>query len=907
MRLKRWISAVSKRVSGDLGGPRGRRSVGGGLWLLLMLGIPAFIFRRIVVGRVLATGDLQTYFHPYWSEVIRSLHAGRLPLWNPYLFAGAPLLANSQVGIFYPLNWPLWGMVEATPLGAARALHVSVLLHVGLAAVNTFIVGRRLTLSTTAAALSGLLYAGSGFLGIHVAHLNQLQGLAWLPLLFLPAPRGNWMPSPISVVAWTLILLTGHTQTAFIAAVGLLLWRVGLIVSRQWSVWRRGMPQAGGQASAGKGAIESGELIAWLVGLLPLGLGVVAAMAQLALTLQLAQFSTRSGGLPWREAVSFSVAPWLLPRVLLPPYGFDPQLPEGVAYLGVSGLALGLWGFGSGIRRREWWVIGFALLTGGGLFLALGGYNPLYALAVRVGVPGLIHFRAPARFLALTVVGGALLAGWGADVLATRLKLSGWGLRAAWAALWVIGGLELVIAAERLPHADATAPASYTSLRPATAFLMAASRENEALDRPPERFLSISQMLFEVGDKSETALIYDDLLAEDALWNLWVSDKQREVLAPNLPMTFRVPAVDGYDGGLLPLRHYGAFSHLLLPDGTLDGRLRENLPDVPDTRWLSLLGVHFLLTDKTADTWVEDVFYDRQFQPQIPPGQRLEVASLPGYFDANALGLLYEGDGGRVKVTLPSGEILRELPGRSGDEGEPGVTRVRWSEPGPVVALSFSAGSSPLKLVGASLVDERTGAFYPLVLSDRFKMVHSGDIKVYADVREPEWVTTPARCRIAATEAEALAWMKDSAFDPTNTLILVGSEAETVSNQCVDVDGTVGVTAAVGHVRYRPGAVTVDVETAGPIFLLLKEAWYPGWRAVLRATSGDEIRDAPVVRADLLMMAIPVPAGQWRIELSYQPKVVGWGLAVSIVGWLGILSYALVRRGRWRGETVVRR
>lgn len=157
-------------------------------YLLMLFGV-LFLYRRLVAGWVLTGGDLQTYFFPYWTAAARAFQAGRLPLWNPDLFAGAPLLANSQAGVFYPLNWLLWWLSGPSLLGMARTLHGSVLLHLGLAAVNVAILARRLGLTRWSAALSGLLYAGSGYLGVHVEHLNQLQGLAWLPLMLLPVGR----------------------------------------------------------------------------------------------------------------------------------------------------------------------------------------------------------------------------------------------------------------------------------------------------------------------------------------------------------------------------------------------------------------------------------------------------------------------------------------------------------------------------------------------------------------------------------------------------------------------------------------------------------------------------------------------------------------------------------------------
>ncbi|PVE29961.1 hypothetical protein DC030_15435, partial [Enterococcus faecalis] len=82
-----------------------------------------------------------------------------------------------------------------------------------------------------------------------------------------------------------------------------------------------------------------------------------------------------------------------------------------------------------------------------------------------------------------------------------------------------------------------------------------------------------------------------------------------------------VAAVDGFDGGILPLRLYSQMMSLLLPDGveTRDGRLREYLSAVPAARWLDLFNTRFLITDKTGDEWRAagpgrdfSLFFDRQ-------------------------------------------------------------------------------------------------------------------------------------------------------------------------------------------------------------------------------------------------------------------------------------------------------
>ena len=50
-----------------------------------------------------------------WKELVNSLEREfQLPIWNPYNFAGTPLLANFQSASFYPLNILFFIMPFAT-------------------------------------------------------------------------------------------------------------------------------------------------------------------------------------------------------------------------------------------------------------------------------------------------------------------------------------------------------------------------------------------------------------------------------------------------------------------------------------------------------------------------------------------------------------------------------------------------------------------------------------------------------------------------------------------------------------------------------------------------------------------------------------------------------------------------
>src|SRR4051812_11107039 len=52
--------------------------------------------------------DLAEQVLPWFQVQAREWHAGRLPLWDPYLWAGQPLAGQAQPGAAYPLNWLLF-------------------------------------------------------------------------------------------------------------------------------------------------------------------------------------------------------------------------------------------------------------------------------------------------------------------------------------------------------------------------------------------------------------------------------------------------------------------------------------------------------------------------------------------------------------------------------------------------------------------------------------------------------------------------------------------------------------------------------------------------------------------------------------------------------------------------------
>jgi hypothetical protein len=366
-------------------------------------------------------GDVTLEFYPRLVYGMGELRRGALPLWTAQTMAGTPLLANPQVGLLYPLHWPL---LSVLPIGSV--LNYAAILHLGLAAVGTYALARRWAISPAGAALAAVSY---GFNGMFVArlwagNLSLLEMLAWLPVLLLAAEvygvALDWRGWAGLAGAATLSLLVGFYQPwllSMLAGAAYLAYMPGQVSTR---VWR-------------------------LVGL-AFACFVAAAIAapQLLPAYELIQWTTRGGRLDWEFATAASLPLWHLPSLLLPElfgsgagtYWPGPwwQWHELTAYAGLLALVLAPLGW---IRPRETWVRYCGGLLVVALVLALGRHTPVYEWFYS-WVPGYGNFRDPSRHLMLVSLAIALLAGRGADRL-----LGGQGYRAVMMSLL---GLFLVCA-----------------------------------------------------------------------------------------------------------------------------------------------------------------------------------------------------------------------------------------------------------------------------------------------------------------------------------------------------------------------------------------------------------------------------------------------------------------------------
>src|SRR3954447_15533111 len=248
------VEAVSERVCRSSGRSWLLPEVVAALALLLL--VVAFNPGLALQGQVLGGYDAFVYFYPLRSYIAETLGQGQLPLWNPYLFAGTPYLANPQTSVLYPATW-LFAILD-TP----HAYALNFLAHLWILGLGFYAFARlSLGLGRVAGVLGGAAFAFSGFMNGQAGHINQFSAVAWLPALALAADaatrRSRLLPIIGLVVGLTLQIVAGHPQQVYMTAVML-----GLVV-----VWRALVIAAGGDHQrSGLAAGEKDERSALAVG-----------------------------------------------------------------------------------------------------------------------------------------------------------------------------------------------------------------------------------------------------------------------------------------------------------------------------------------------------------------------------------------------------------------------------------------------------------------------------------------------------------------------------------------------------------------------------------------------------------------------------------------------------------------
>ena len=152
--------------------------------MAVLAALPAILYAPFLFGgKVLYWGVYLLQFYPWRKLAVEQIRAGHWPLWNPYLGAGTPLAANLQTAAFYPPN------ILFLLMPVERAFGWELALHVALAGIFAYYLGRTLGLSPFGALVGGLAYGGGGYLVSRWVFPSMVYAAAWLPLMLACTER----------------------------------------------------------------------------------------------------------------------------------------------------------------------------------------------------------------------------------------------------------------------------------------------------------------------------------------------------------------------------------------------------------------------------------------------------------------------------------------------------------------------------------------------------------------------------------------------------------------------------------------------------------------------------------------------------------------------------------------------
>jgi hypothetical protein len=812
---------------------------------------------------------LQNY--PLRVLVGQLLRHGSAPLWNPYIWAGSPLLAGSNAGAAYP------GTLLFAVLPGPWAWTVNVAAVFGLAGTGMYRLLRDRALVPTAALAGGLAFAYGGFLTGQLEHIGLIQGAALLPWLLLSTrrlDRPRWAAGFAALLA--LVILTGEPRAATLAAV------VGVAgIAEAW--FRHEAPRARYALGSAAGLLLAAVLSAvyWLP-----GLAAVTASQR-----GHASFGFFSSGSLEPSWLVLLLVPYLMGsgNHLWHPYFGPYNISEISGYAGLLAL------LGAGallptvVRHLAGWrrlLVWYALLIAG-LLLALGGNTPLGHLLAHLPVYGAMRLQS--RNIGLVAFALAGLLGYWVNSLLDGPDPA--GTRPAPSRLWCSLPALLTAALATLALA-APGVAADVLQSPWSAFrsmwgyyllsvaLAAAAGwlARSARRLPPRRrqrtllaFLLVDLGLSVAGQawigatpaqlagagtpaRALAALVGPS--GRFAVYDPWLSHSHELQLlgATDVNVLRRLPSVQGY-GSVVSARY----------DAATGAHQQDSLalPAVAGTA-LDRLGLTVLLAPSAA-------FLVPAGTPEVAPPQPVP-APLP---------VPPNGTAGRFLGTpRPVDRVLLSAPGLTGaavtvelqrPDGNwvagrgrlvDGIAQVQFPSRPVAVALRVRGRGltvSAIDVVSGSAPYALDGPLAPALSAGHWRYAGTfGSYAAYTNLRAAApWAVSGRGARIV--------W--------------------------VSSEGAAGV---------RPWApVRVEVTSPGGSLLVRAEAWAPGWIALARGPAG--ARTLPVGR-DGLIQSVRVPPGTWTLTFSYRPARVLLGAWLTGAGVLALIAVFVAGRARHRRE-----
>jgi hypothetical protein len=910
--------------------------------VIFLLAVPLVVFvLPALFGHPAVTGDNQIQNYPLRVLSGQMLRAGHLPLWDPWIWSGTPLLGGLNAGSLYP------GILLYAVLPGLVAWTANLVLVYWVAAIGAYLLARMYRLRPFACVIGAASFAFAGSMTAQMVHLGVVQGAAWIPWMvagelrlaqiFLPGTAtpvllpetatpallpetatpvdGDRLTAPAWRVAMPWVLLTGGSGGLVLLAgeprsMADAAW-VGALCAVWWVTRRSRSDAPRLRRLRFCAAIGAAAVLALALGGAQLLPGIRFLQTTERSTASLWYFG--SGSLQPRWSVLLLVPDLFGGDGVLhqPRFFASYNLPEVTGYVGLLACvaACALLARSIGRRRdpssRTWsiWIVVVAV----GLLLSFGTFTPLGGPLSHIPLYGAMRLQS--RNLTIVDFGLAMLLAFWVDIR-LREKAGANGRSAARSATpWYdVVGLAPAFFAAALCIAVLVAPETVE-----TAFGLTASQVLAARDLWPWMLLQLvvaagvvvvvlrwPRMRSPIASRWLAAIVGGDLL----LFSIACSTGF--VTGGGVPL-FSVAS----DAAALGTGRFAIYDPLV---DNFSGLIKVGESDLNVlTRHASVQGYGSAVNDVYDDA--TSAHLDGAISPCglesgafVPLGLRTLLA-IPG------------------SVAPPAAEGLAPAPGSA-------ACGIHWPARDQTSRSWLFEGTERIDSVDLSIPTTTVTA--PGVLAGlRIGVIDASGAVVWPAVASTSQIPGGTAVQFAGSvDATGLVAEGPGAGEIADTSQVRGPQVRFAMDgplqDALDKGGWRYAGSVAGFARYTLDvpAPTVWIEAGGPgasvsrlsttaggaetdyvvadrpVVVERSEAFAPGWRVESLDTSNGATTDLTAQRAGLLQ-AVKLPAGRYRIVWSYWPPGLSLGLASSAAGVLVISAGAVFgiasRRRRGRG------
>ncbi len=898
---------------------------------LFFAGATALTFWKVLFHReftLLAGQDTAAAYYPWFDVAAYWLKRGVFMLWDPYVYSGKLFMGEPQPGLFYPLNW-LFMLLPAGNGGiSVEGMQFLLVLDYYLAALFFYYLARSFAIRPIGAGLAGLAWAYGGYMAQIYGYANVLSGFVWFaPSLLafrriMTANSGKERIRQILLCGLFLSLsfLPGHHVPAI--HTGLFLFFYALFHAlREWnrSRWPERVAPFISLASVAGCAILI-TAIQWIPS---------AEWAR-----QVYRWIGEGPPVKWGQAVPYSslqsasnLSPQDATSLLLPYLSTNANLYVG---LGVLFFAL----LGLLLARRD--GVGFFGLAALGYFLmSWGRFSALHGW-VNTFIPGAWFAREVFYYLIPFQACLAMLAGFGLDHLVeaylvlrdesttTIVRRAAWFLASIALFCGVLIPTLSLVREMPMDHPyikGLAGLATYACILGLMLYFFYVGRLGArllgmgvvamvAMDLSTHLSMDIRPKM--VGENRENSFVREvwkrtpivDFLRSRQSNEYCRVDDPGSALPPNFGDAWRLFSTMGH--GATALVDYFQFR------GTGWG---------PSSNASALLNARYIVSRFPLPGMIPvfqgdlAVFENPRAVPRVFavssyrqfPGKEELLAWVPTpMFSPMETALLRTEDVNRIPV-----DFLKQLNEESGGI-EVRVTSYRTSAEKEAEKTEDARARHRLHLYHAPW-GWSNGDEIALTARPQIRLEHCYAVVSY-------YPLSPESCNITLSESctgrtieipvtlEGFSAGAGAESKPRQAVVDIGPmepaeyrisfqrpqscyaniDSIRISTLRPRADGRDAGTVRI--VSYKPNQIKMQADLNRAALVIASEIFYPGWEAEVDGY------EAPLLEADYILRAIPIPAGRHDIVMRFRPRVFRWGLFTSLLSIVAVISGLVLTR-----------